>query len=81
MIEIRELKCPVCGRGFVPAPQHSYREKSDSRGRFVCSYKCVLKSEEIHEEGKRRRKLQAQKAKEERMKEKGGKKKNEKKGK
>ena len=33
-------KCPVCGKIFVPAPQHIYKNK---KGIKVCSYTCARK--------------------------------------
>ena len=31
-------KCPVCGKEFVPAPQHQY--KMERGKKLVCSYSC-----------------------------------------
>ena len=33
--------CPVCGKRFLPAPQHAYRVRPN-HGAFVCSYKCMM---------------------------------------
>ena len=49
---LREISCPVCGRGFIPAPYHLYKMRG---GRLVCSYSCMLRSEREREENKRRR--------------------------
>ena len=32
--------CPVCGKIFIPAAYHIYRERNRSNGRLVCSYPC-----------------------------------------
>lgn len=45
--------CPVCGKEFLPAPQHVYKvdiKRGDIR--YVCSYHCVR----AHEKEKNRRK-------------------------
>ena len=34
-----ELVCPVCGKIFLPAPYHVYKNE---KGEKVCTYKCVL---------------------------------------
>ena len=36
-----EKTCPVCGKNFIPAVRHIYK----SKGRMVCTYSCMLKSE------------------------------------
>lgn len=33
--------CPVCGKVFIPAPYHRYK---DNDGLKVCSYTCSLKA-------------------------------------
>ena len=33
--------CPVCGKRFVPAPQHAYKVQPHS-GAPVCSYRCMM---------------------------------------
>jgi hypothetical protein len=40
---LREIKCPICGKIFVPAPYHAYR--ANHKDALVCSYHCVLESE------------------------------------
>lgn len=39
---IVERVCPVCGRTFIPAPMHIYKE-NDMSGhvRVVCSWPCL----------------------------------------
>lgn len=49
---IREFRCPICEKKFVPAPYHSYKMRG---GRLVCSYSCTLRAEREREEKKRRR--------------------------
>ena len=38
---VYDASCPVCGKNFVPAPYHVYK---NSKGRLVCSYRCQMKS-------------------------------------
>ena len=38
-----EYTCEVCGKRFIPAPQHLYRHATTRK--FVCSYNCRCKSE------------------------------------
>ena len=35
------VTCPVCGKKFLPAPQHAYRVRPSS-GAPVCSYTCMM---------------------------------------
>lgn len=37
-IDIVDLICPVCGKGFVPAAEHVYRTDD---GKPVCSWHCL----------------------------------------
>lgn len=53
--QLIELKCPICGKTFVPAPEHIYRDKRAWRGNFVCSYGCMLKSEQMKNESRKRK--------------------------
>lgn len=39
---LRQVRCPVCKKMFYPAPLHVYH---DSRGRAVCTWGCMVKSE------------------------------------
>lgn len=41
--------CPVCGKGFTPAPQHVYKVRIKSSDRHVCSWSCVRTWEKKHE--------------------------------
>lgn len=36
--------CPICGKKFVPAPEHVYRVRGKKTNGLVCTYSCVLKS-------------------------------------
>lgn len=38
-------KCGICGKAFIPAPLHIYRDKRRGKNRYVCSYGCMLRSE------------------------------------
>ena len=40
-----ELKCGVCGKTFIPAPEHIYKSAVD--GSCVCSWHCMLESEKM----------------------------------
>ena len=40
-----ELKCPICGKWFIPAACHAYKSKCKPSGKKVCSWHCVLESE------------------------------------
>lgn len=43
--------CPVCGKEYVPAPQHVYKVKH----RLVCSWGCLRKAEKEAEARKVKR--------------------------
>ena len=45
---LREYKCPVCGKHYIPAPQHAYKDRRSPYHR-VCSWKCVIESERLKE--------------------------------
>ena len=47
---LNELICPVCGKSFIPAPMHVYRDKRCRKR--VCSWSCVCKSERLKGERK-----------------------------
>ena len=42
---IKEAKCPVCGKTFIPAPYHAYRDKRCHKR--VCSWSCVCESDHL----------------------------------
>ena len=44
-IKYRDVKCPICGKNFIPAPLHVYRDRRNSKR--VCSWTCVCKSERL----------------------------------
>ncbi len=48
-------KCPICGKEFVPAPEHAYRLPYN-KGGPVCSYHCMREARRRHEAKLRRRK-------------------------
>ena len=48
---IEEERCPICGRLFVPAVYHTYK---DSKG-YYCSYTCYNRREQAIEERNVRR--------------------------
>lgn len=43
--------CPVCGRDFVPAPQHVFR--TPNRTAYVCGYRCARKAEQDKREAEK----------------------------
>lgn len=54
------VKCPICGKTFVPAPQHIYKFTDKGRIKSVCSWGCMRahekKIEQEKEEQKKKRK-------------------------
>ena len=55
-VHLIEVKCPVCGKSFIPYPEHVYKDKRNS-GKRVCSWSCVCKSERLKEEAAERRRI------------------------
>lgn len=56
--------CPVCGKNFVPAPEHIYRIRiNKNRSNLVCTYNCMINWQNKHE--KRSRREYAKKVKDE----------------
>ena len=49
--QLREKRCPVCGKIFFPTPAHVYKDKR-AGGKPVCSWSCVLESERLKEAAK-----------------------------
>lgn len=41
---IQEVKCPVCGKVFIPSPEHVYKVylKGYNAYKKVCSYHCMM---------------------------------------
>ena len=39
---LTEKICPICGKLFIPAPEHTYKV---AKGGKVCSWACVRKYE------------------------------------
>lgn len=50
-VNLVELKCPVCGKNFIPASHHIYNDGVST----VCSYHCGLAAERAKEAEKERR--------------------------
>lgn len=43
---ITEMRCPVCGKIFVPAPCHVYKVRYNKKEyRYACSWHCVVANE------------------------------------
>ena len=34
------VKCPICGKMYVPAPEHAYHDYNGKK--LVCSYTCSM---------------------------------------
>lgn len=41
-MNITDHTCPICGKNFIPAPMHLYREQKND-GKLFCSYTCWMK--------------------------------------
>ena len=37
--QLREIKCYICGRKFLPAPQHIYHKN----GKWCCRWNCYVR--------------------------------------
>ena len=42
------VKCPICGKMYIPAPEHVYRNYNGKK--MVCSYACSCQSRKEHPE-------------------------------
>ena len=50
---IEDAICPICGKGFIPAAYHSYKDKRPKHsGELVCSWPCACESERIANKAK-----------------------------
>ena len=38
----KQIACPICGKKFIPAPEHVYRRTVKGKMRYLCSYHCML---------------------------------------
>ena len=47
---LEEYFCPVCGKRFIPAPQHIYKDK----GKIYCSWTCYNHRGDVQEQKKAR---------------------------
>lgn len=45
--EVVDKLCPICGKNFIPAGLHSYKDART--GNLVCTYPCELKSKRMKE--------------------------------
>lgn len=55
---LSELTCPVCGKTFIAAPQHAYKDKRHQTKK-VCSWHCVCESERLKDAAAQARALKA----------------------
>lgn len=46
------VKCPICGKMYIPAPEHVYRNYNGKR--LVCSYTCSIISRKAHPDYRKR---------------------------
>ena len=46
------VKCPICGKMYIPAPEHVYRNYNGKK--MVCSYKCSVISRKEHPDYRKR---------------------------
>lgn len=60
-VYVKIIKCPVCGKNFVPAGQHMYKIKTKRGRRMVCSYHCMRKAKEKNTEHEKKQKEQIEK--------------------
>lgn len=49
-IDMKLVKCPVCGKNYIPAPLHVYKIKNGTM--LVCSWSCLRAYEKEHEKRK-----------------------------
>lgn len=42
---LRMPSCPICGKNFIPAPEHIYKIREKGTYKLVCSWGCVRKHE------------------------------------
>jgi hypothetical protein len=52
-LSYRARICPVCGKEFIPAAMHVYKDRRPNH-RFVCSWSCVCESERLKEANRKR---------------------------
>ena len=48
---LTESTCPVCGKTYIAAPEHVYRDQRNKQ-RKVCSWRCVCESERLRDAAK-----------------------------
>lgn len=48
-ISIESLFCPVCGKEFIPAPDHTYKARFGKDLKMVCRWSCMVKAQREHE--------------------------------
>ena len=46
------VKCPICGKMYIPAPEHVYRNYNGKK--MVCSYQCSVISRKEHPDYRKR---------------------------
>ena len=52
-LKFRERVCKVCGKSFIPAAQHAYKDRR-SPYQLVCSWSCVCESERLKKKSQKR---------------------------
>lgn len=52
-LKFRERTCKVCGKSFIPAPLHAYKDRRHPYS-LVCSWSCVCESERLKKKTQKR---------------------------
>ena len=52
-LKYRSRKCKVCGKEFIPAAQHVYKDRRAPYP-LVCSWSCVCESERLKKKTQKR---------------------------
>lgn len=42
--QLELITCNICGKKFIPAPKHLYRDRINGKTIFQCSYSCWRKT-------------------------------------
>ena len=47
------VRCPMCGKSFIPAPEHIYKAPIKGRVKYLCGWNCLRKLEREKEAKKK----------------------------
>lgn len=53
MLEL--FKCPICGKGFIPAPLHIFKATIKGRVKYLCGWNCLRELERKKDAKKKRK--------------------------